>query len=116
MKKIIFVLVLMIIFCLISCEFDEHLNSEVIYIYEGKYSASVLYRVENNKVYEGRYGLIVLYRIDGDRIYDNDYNLIYSIWNDRIYEGVYDKVKFVIRDNFIYNEYGIFVKYRIEKN
>ena len=68
MKKFISALFLLIVFC--SCE-DVYQDEEgVTYIYEGRYSSTVAYRIEDNYIYEGRFSPTVKYRIENNYIYE----------------------------------------------
>ncbi|MDR0503280.1 MAG: hypothetical protein LBH16_08170 [Treponema sp.] len=90
MRKLHFIIVLTSLF--LSCDIFAETNSAT-YIYQGRYSADVVYRKENYLIYEGRYGSIVAYRIENNLIY------IGRVENNLIYQG----------------RYGAEVLYRVER-
>ena len=115
MKKQIFTIILTLIF--LSCDISAETNTT--YIFEGRYSSTVAYRVEGNLIYNGRYSAEVSYRKENNLIYTGRYSstIAYRIENNLIYIGRYGSEVFGrIENNLIYKgRYSSEVLYRVER-
>jgi len=69
MRNLLFIIILTSLF--LPCDLPAETNAT--YIYEGRYGATVAYRIENNLIYIGRYGTEVFGRVEKDLIYQGRY-------------------------------------------
>jgi len=80
-NKVAFIIVL-----LFSCE--AWADNGVVYIYEGRFSNTVAFRIDGDKIYQGRFDYPVKYRVSFNYIYDAQSNdVLYRIEDNLIRRG-----------------------------